>query len=239
MYSYETRIAPSQTGEDGLQTLASLIGLIQDCSQLWLESEPIMTDFLEDRGAAMIIASRQMDIIRFPAFRERVEVSTGVYGCKKFFGYRNTMVTGEDGQPCAIDRGVGVFIDRSTGKPVRLPEEVIASLTFDPQIELSSSDKKIHPEGEARQCPSIFARRSDIDHNKHVNNAYYVRMACDCLPEDQRYHNLRVEYRTPAVLGDEIVPLVRLSDDGIAFVELLNLQGKPYAVVELSHPFEP
>ena len=54
----------------------------------------------------------------------------------------------------------------------------------------------------------IKVLRADIDYNKHVNNANYVRMAMELLPENFKIQGLRVEYRVAAKLGDVPIPTV-------------------------------
>ena len=51
-------------------------------------------------------------------------------------------------------------------------------------------------------------RRDDIDYNNHVNNAQYIRMALECLPEDFEVRGLRVDYRKPVMPGSCITPSI-------------------------------
>jgi acyl-CoA thioesterase FadM len=57
--------------------------------------------------------------------------------------------------------------------------------------------------------------RADIDYNKHLNNANYVRMAMELLPEDFVVRGLRVEYRVAAKFGDGLTPTIYKIADGI------------------------
>ena len=53
-----------------------------------------------------------------------------------------------------------------------------------------------------------------IDTNHHVNNAQYVEIARELLPEDFQIGQLRAEYKKAAVLGDRIYPRISFTDDG-------------------------
>ena len=75
-------------------------------------------------------------------------------------------------------------------------------------------------------------RRYHIDTNEHVNNCQYVQMAMEMLPCDISVHQLRVDYKKSAVLGDMIFPKVSEEAERIV-VELCDGTGKPYAVVEM------
>ncbi|MBP3678268.1 MAG: hypothetical protein J6I97_07995, partial [Agathobacter sp.] len=69
-----------------------------------------------------------------------------------------------------------------------------------------------------------------IDTNNHMNNAKYVMVAEEYLPADFQVKEIRVEYKTAAVLGDIIVPRVTVRDKEVT-VALVNPEGKAYATV--------
>ena len=74
-------------------------------------------------------------------------------------------------------------------------------------------------------------RRSQIDTNGHVNNAKYVEMAEEWLPEPNGIRKLRVAYRHAAKYGDRIVPAAYHGADR-HMVVLEGTKGQVYAVVE-------
>ena len=73
-------------------------------------------------------------------------------------------------------------------------------------------------------------QRADIDYNRHVNNANYIRMALELLPEDFKVKGLRVEYRVAARLGDVLLPSVYRIDNGI--IVSLSISTEVGAIVE-------
>lgn len=74
--------------------------------------------------------------------------------------------------------------------------------------------------------------RADIDYNKHMNNANYVRMAMELLPESMVVRGMRVEYRVAAKLGDILIPTMYQIDDG--FIVSLSVNGEVSAIVEFT-----
>ncbi len=235
MYTLPVRVAISSTGEDGLLTLASTVRMMQDCSQMWMESEPEFENYLAENNAVMMVISRQLQMMRFPAYGENLEITTRIFDFKSKLGYRNTTITDEQGKLCAASRAVGAFVSMDSGSPIRLDEDVVATVTFDPEVEVDCPTNKIKASMEnARECGHLIAQPSDIDFNRHVNNANYIRMACDLVPETMHARQLRVEYRNPARQGDEIIPFVDTSQEDRAVVQLVNTEGKPYTVMEFS-----
>ena len=74
--------------------------------------------------------------------------------------------------------------------------------------------------------------RADIDYNRHMNNANYVRVAMELLPEGFVVRGLRVEYRVAAKLGDVLVPTIYKQDDVI--IVSLSIDDAVSAIIEFS-----
>lgn len=81
---------------------------------------------------AQLLASRQVEIIRVPTFKEELTVTTSVYGMKPMFGFRNTFIYDAEGRPCYKTWSMGAFVDKATGKLKRVEESVIASMKIEP-----------------------------------------------------------------------------------------------------------
>ena len=78
----------------------------------------------------------------------------------------------------------------------------------------------------------MIIAKHHIDTNHHVNNAQYVEIAREALPEERFVRELRVEYKKAAVFGDIIYPRVS-GDKEERVVSLGDSQGAPYAVIWL------
>jgi acyl-ACP thioesterase len=63
-----------------------------------------------------------------------------------------------------------------------------------------------------------------------MNNAKYVMVAEEYLPENAVVKEIRIEYKNAAVLGDRMIPRVTLADDSVTVV-LVDENGKAYATV--------
>jgi acyl-CoA thioesterase FadM len=82
---------------------------------------------------------------------------------------------------------------------------------------------------------SVMVMRADIDYNRHMNNANYVRIAMELLPEGFEVRDMRVEYRIAAKLGDLLTPTLYPIDGG--YIVALAIDTQPSAIMEfLTHP---
>ena len=207
MFSLNYKVTTSTCDSEGRLKLYSALQMMQDCSEMWIDSEPEVKDYFTRENMAQLLASRQVEIMRVPSFKEELRVTTSVYGMKPMFGFRNTFIYDEKGKPCYKTWSMGAFVDKSNGKLKRVDDTVANFLLIEPQLEMNYKDRRIilPREGGALLEP-IKVLRADIDYNKHLNNANYIRIAMELLPEDFEIKGLRVEYRVAAKMGDTLVP---------------------------------
>ncbi len=128
---------------------------------------------------------------------------------------------------------MGAFVDKVAGKLKRVDDATIQSMTLEPQLEMNYKDRRIIlPKSDGEVLEPIRVLRADIDYNKHVNNANYVRMAMELLPEDYVVSGLRVEYRVAAKLGEMLVPTIYKNDNVI--IVSLSIGEDVSAIIEFS-----
>ena len=233
MYSLKYKVTTSTCDSEGRLKLYSALQMMQDCSEMWIDSEPGVKEYFAAQNMAQLLASRQVEIIRVPGYKEELTVTTSVYGMKPMFGFRNTYIYDAEGKPCYKTWSMGAFVDKANGKLKRVDDATIASMTLEPQLEMNYGDRRIilpREGGEAQEPYKVL--RADIDYNKHMNNANYVRIAMELLPEYFEVKCLRVEYRVAAKLGDVLAPVV-YNVEG-RFIVALSVGDDVSAIIEFS-----
>ena len=240
MYSLKYKVTTSTCDSEGRLKLYSALQMMQDCSEMWIDSEPGVKQYFAEQNMAQLLASRQVEVIRVPDYKEELTVTSTVYGMKPMFGFRNTFIYDAEGNPCYKTWSMGAFVDKSNGRLKRVDDATIASMTLEPQLEMNYKDRRIIlPKEDGTTLDPIRVLRADIDYNKHLNNANYIRMAMELLPEDFEVKGLRVEYRVPAKLSDMLIPTLFKIDGGIiislaignevsAVIEFMSSCGEPY-----------
>ncbi len=233
MYSLNYKVTTSTCDSEGRLKLYSALQMMQDCSEMWIGSEPGVRRYFEEQNMAQLLASRQVEIIRVPEYKEQLTVTTSVYGMKPMFGFRNTFIYDADGQPCYKTWSMGAFVDKSVGKLKRVDDATIASMKLEPKLDMNYKDRRImlpKDDNEGEKCDPVRVQRADIDYNRHVNNANYIRIAMELLPEGFKVKGLRVEYRVAAKLGDVLLPAVYRIDNGI--IVSLSIGTEVSAIIE-------
>ena len=233
MYSLSYKVTTSTCDSEGKLKLYSALQMMQDCSEMWIDSEPGVKDYFLQQNMAQLLATRQVEIIRVPDYKEELTVTTSVYGMKPMFGFRNTFIYDAQGNPCYKTWSMGAFVDKAAGKLKRVDEATIQSMTLEPQLEMNYKDRRIIlPKTEGEVLEPIKVLRADIDYNKHLNNANYVRIAMELLPEDFSVNGLRVEYRVAAKFGDGLTPTIYKIADGI--IVSLSIGSEVSAIIEFT-----
>lgn len=235
MFSLEEYVTASKTGEDGRLKLVSFIDLMQDCSQLWLLSEVEFHNYFKENNITQLLVSRQFDMLRVPLYGEKLTTTTSIYECKGLYGYRNTVVYDEQNKACAVSWSMGTFVSLTSNKMTKIPQEVLNTVTIDNKVDMEYLDRKINiPNyGNIQKLDPFKVLHNDIDMNKHMNNAQYIRLAIECLPDDFETKRLRIEYKLPAKKGDTIYPILSNSNDNKKiYISLNNDTGKAYAIIE-------
>ena len=233
MYSLKYKVTTSTCDSEGRLKLYSALQMMQDCSEMWIDSEPGVKQYFAEQNMAQLLATRQVEIIRVPEYKEELTVTSTVYDMKPMFGFRNTFIYDAQGNPCYKTWSMGAFVDKVAGKLKRVDQATIDSMNLEPQKEMNYRDRRIIlPKQGGDMLEPVKVLRADIDYNKHMNNANYVRMAMELLPESMVVRGMRVEYRVAAKLGDILTPTMYQIDDG--FIVSLSVNGEVSAIVEFT-----
>ncbi|MBR6818947.1 MAG: hypothetical protein IKM71_00510 [Bacteroidaceae bacterium] len=227
------KVTTSTCDSEGRLKLCSALQMMQDCSEMWIDSETGVKCYFAEQHMAQLLATRQVEIVRVPEYKEELTVTTSVYGMKPMFGFRNTFIYDAEGKPCYKTWSMGAFVDKSAGKLKRVDDATMASMSLEPQLEMDYKDRRIIlPKEDEEVLEPVKVLRADIDYNRHVNNANYVRMAMELLPEGFDVKGLRVEYRVAAKLGDTLIPT--LYHTGAALIVSLSIGDDVSAIVEFT-----
>lgn len=231
MFSLNYKVTTSNCNRGGGLKLYSALQMMQDCSEMWIDSEPEVKAYFRDHHMAQLLASRQVEILRVPHYKEDLTVTTSVFGMESVFGFRNTVILDSKGKPCYLTWSTGAFVDKVSGKLAKVPEDIIAAMRLEDKVRMEYKNRriilpKIVPEIHA----GIKVMRNDIDYNQHTNNANYVRMALELLPENFVVRSMRVEYKIPAKLGNVLVPEV-INAGNVIYV-VLKLDERDSTIME-------
>ncbi|MBQ8527119.1 MAG: acyl-[Lachnospiraceae bacterium] len=232
MYSFESRIRYSEVGSDSKLTLLSLLNYFQDCAIFHSEDLGVGVEYLSGVHGVWVMNFWQIDIDRYPVLGEQVKIETHPYDFKMCLGFRNFGLRGNDGERVAAANTLWTFLNSETGRPMKPMTDMIEKYGIEPPDEMEYLDRKIVFAGEEEHFDPVEIRAHHLDTNLHVNNAQYVGIACDYLPEDFTVCRMRASYHKSAVLGDLLYPVVYGGKEHCIGVALCDADGNAYANVE-------
>lgn len=231
MYQLKSKVRYSESNSDSRLTYHALLNYLQDSSTLHSEELGESGAQLFEQNMAWILSFWQICIEDMPKTSEDITVSTWPYNTKGLFGLRNFCMENGKGDKIVKANSIWVLIDSRTGRPIRITDDVSSHYPDEPKLEMDYCDRKIVVPEKYEEKEAIVVPKYFIDTNNHMNNAKYVMVAEEYLPENFEVKEIRVEYKTAAVLGDTIVPRVTVTDN-VVTINLVSEAGSTYAVVQ-------
>lgn len=232
MYTIQHRVAASDVGADKLMKVGCMGRLMQDCSTFQFEADEKFSACLREKELGVFMVSRQLEILRRPAYGEAVEISTWVHGCKGFYGLRNTVIRDAAGELCVACFCIGAFVRRDTGRPFVMPAESYADMVSAPPLEMEYLPRKITPPAGAvfaelkRDC----VEPGYLDANGHLNAGRSLDIAAACVGHAVR--RVRVEYKAQGRPGAAFAVERAQVAPGHTLMRLRSAEGEEFSLYE-------
>lgn len=232
MYSFDSRVRYSETDQEGKLSLNALMNYFQDCSTFQSEALGIGISYLQNKHRAWLLSSWQIVILDYPRLCDKITVATQPYDFTGGLGRRNFMILDGEGRYLVKANSVWLYYDTGLGRPVRPDAAEVERYGMATPLEMDYAPRKLVLPGDLQEKEPIIVRPHHLDTNHHVNNAQYVEIARELLPEGLVIKEIRAEYREQAYLGDQMIPTVGRTDDW-CYVGLADGRGNYYAVIAL------
>lgn len=236
-YTYESRVRYSETDLEKKLTIPAIINYFQDASTFQSESFGLGIDYCQEQKKAWFLSSWQIVVERYPELGEPISISTWPTGFKGMLGDRNFILEDKDGNILAWANSLWIYMDLEKGFPTKPTKEDIETYGVAEPLEKEFAPRKIKVKTPCDEehgfgvMEPVKVMKYQIDTNGHMNNCQYVAIAMEALAEENRFAQVRVEYKKSAVYGDTIIPKIA-KEENITLVVLCDEEGTEYAVVE-------
>ena len=227
MYKFESRVRYSEVDETGLLAVPKIVDYFQDCSNFQSDSLGVGREFLEERRLGWVLSFWQIVIERRPKQGELIRVGTFPYDFKSILGMRNFLLEDMEGARIVSANSIWTLLNMETGKPVKAGEDIVSRYTLEEPLPMEYASRKLKMPVEGEEFAPVTVGRERMDTNRHMNNAQYVSIAMNYIPYDMEIHEMQVEYKKQAYVGDNIYPFVAKLDGGLA-ISLRDSEGQPY-----------
>jgi medium-chain acyl-[acyl-carrier-protein] hydrolase len=192
-------------------------------------------------GMFWVLSWVKLEFAFFPMFGEEFSAKTWPKCRHRLFSIRDFLFCGKNGDVFCRGTTAWLMVDLKT-KKAKNPMSLQLNIPYqENESALCCYPERFPPEHAGTTVYTRKIRYSDLDLNRHVNNARYIELLMDCFDvEHHQKHQIRsftVSFVSEAKYGDEIdLLLADDSDNGSShFIEALNVKsGKPVvqAVIE-------
>ena len=238
MYTFKTKVRYSEINANRVVRPEAIVNFLQDCTMFHSNSVGCGVDFYKQEKKAWVLNSWQIEVKRQLLEEEEITVCTWPYDFVGAYGHRNFMILDSKGEHVVEANTLWVFTDLTTGRPVKLTEDIINLYDMDEKLDMEYLDRKIKipQELEGVEQMTVPVLKNFIDTNGHVNNGKYVGCVAEYIPEGYMVERIRAEYKRSAVLGDTFYPVVytvsESDEKSHIWVALNNAEGNVYATVQ-------
>lgn len=192
----------------GRVILTSIFNYLCDVCMTQSSDVGMGLQYLKEQGKAWVIYKWDIDIKKYPLYKEKIKVITEAYSFRKFYAYRKFKILNQAGEEIITASSVWFYIDVDKRKPTRVQEEMFKAY----EIPLDKNDpldiEKIQPLSKVDSEKVFNVRYSDIDTNLHVNNAKYAAWMVESVPLDivlnYQLKNIKITYEKETKYGEVI-----------------------------------
>lgn len=236
MFEMKRQITYSQVGSNLKTDIAMITHFLQDCALFHSESIGKGVDSLDGTGNAWFLSGWQIEVDRYPEYKENITVRTWPHDFKGLYGYRNFDILDEAGRQIVKANSIWIFMDLETMRPTKVTEKDMEGYDVEPALSMEYAPRKIKILGEEcktiEKAEPIVVKRSFIDSNTHVNNGRYITEAMDYVEDVEKIKSIRVDYRKAAALGDTLYPVL-YDGDNVRQVVFEDGEGQIFVIIEI------
>ena len=206
MYTIKREISASNINKEGKIHLHEAFNFMLDICAFHMDEINVLSKFFVKNNYSVFLKATQIDIIKTPAYREKLIITDEIYSGKGIYGLRGITIKNEKNEICYKAHLTGVFVNLETGTPIKLTDEILD----DPELNENKIDMDILPRkisvnsNKIKRSERIVVPQSFIDINQHMNSSYYLRVAEDILNEEFDYNRVRIEYKMQVKQGSTI-----------------------------------
>jgi medium-chain acyl-[acyl-carrier-protein] hydrolase len=234
IFECSLRVEAHDADSSGRLKVSSIFNHLQNAAAIHAERLGAGITEVLGQGLFWVLSWVKLEFSPLPRFGDEFSARTWPKCRYKLFSIRDFLFSGRDGEVFCRATTAWLLVDVKTKKAVsaqRLGERIPYQ---EKEHALRCYPERFDVEYDGR---SVFARQvrySDLDVNRHVNNARFTEFLMDCYPakhhRSHRISSLTVAFVAEAKDGDELVMLLvdGSENGGGDFVEVRNARsGKP------------
>lgn len=228
IHSESFRIRASEVDQNGKATLPAICSLFQEVAGNHALKLNFDITQLHAQNLTWVLHRMDIKIDRYPNWREKITIETWPAAGDALRAYRNYRILNEEGNLIGVCLSYWMMINLKTRKPTRMPKDVLDLRLSDIDHVLPVKSDRIMPFEETNVEKKFAVRESDLDMNKHVNNARFVEWLMETYNDNKAYlvKNLDIMFMQESRFGDIITSERKDEEHQNYRHQLKNQEGK-------------
>lgn len=194
--------------------LNKLFDYMLECS---IKQEELLKEKLQNLNGSWIIYQWDVDIFELPEKFDDLIIQTYHTYTRKFYAFRNYDVY-KDNKLIVRAKTKWLLINHEKKLPMRLSDELALIYGREDGYDIVEKDLEII-DGDYEKCGEYTVRKTDIDYNRHANNARYIEWIENYL-DFEDIKRIEVVYKKELKL-DETVEIYKLVDNSSVYFKLI------------------
>ncbi len=202
------RIESSDTDFQNKLKISSIFNYMQDDASFHAEELGVGYNLLKKNNIFWILSWAKVEITELPSYGDKIKIKTWAKGKKRLFYMRDFIFYNDKGVEIIRATTAWLILNSETKRISDLTKIGIELPVFPNENAIEEYPGKFNWE---THTGVSFLRKifySDIDINKHVNNARYIEIILDCYSENEhsrkKIHSLTISYKGETHFMDEL-----------------------------------
>jgi len=209
--------------------VSTIFDYFQDAAAMHADHLKVGYDDLIPSGLFWVLSWVRFEFSEFAKFKDEVKLKTWGKKQVKLYSLRDFILFSDSEEVLCKGTTAWLLLDAKSLRPKILTQLFPDVMLLEEENALFDLPHKFSPIPETEILFTKQIRYSDIDLNKHSNNAKYVELILDCY--DQRFHNehqmkaLTISFLAESKYGDtlEISKGIKTQNGNTDFIEAKNL----------------
>jgi medium-chain acyl-[acyl-carrier-protein] hydrolase len=201
------QVRSSDIGYHGIMRVSNLCSYFQEVAGRHAEHLNVGYTHMREMGMAWVLSKLAIEIKKFPSWGEDFYLETWPLGNERIF-YRRDYRLDDGNENMVSASSYWIPLDLHNKRPKLIPIDEAVLRANQGRFGLNRSFESIPGVNANNMSVPVTARYSDLDQNRHVNNARYVEWIFDYLwpdiPGNGMPRFFEIEYKQEVKPGDVV-----------------------------------
>ncbi|HZW40243.1 MAG TPA: acyl-ACP thioesterase domain-containing protein [Ignavibacteriaceae bacterium] len=208
IYKEVVKVKASDADFNNRLRLTTFFNFMQDAASVHADKLNVGFADLYKNNLFWVLSWLKLEIYSYPSFDETIHIETWPKGRNRLYALRDFSFSSENGNVICKAASAWLMLNAET-KRIADAETHLSNIPFlEGKYALNTLPGKIISNCEKKPVFKKIMNYSDVDLNKHVNNAKYIELAMDSYSEEHYksfvLKDVEVSFQSELKLGDEI-----------------------------------